>query len=115
VTALDLDTFFLYGRGMRARVGGRLLAAVGRRFCGPWPAFFAVALALVAIGGSEPGRAQVPADFPPLPPPPSGPPISYEELHRCRFQLNRDRQKPGGLLTVVAMQCLAGKWRKKRN
>ena len=29
--------------------------------------------------------------------------------------LNRDRQKPGGLLTVVAMQCLAGQWRKKRN
>ena len=32
---------------------------------------------------------------------------------RCRLQLNRDRQKPGGLLTVVAMQCLAGEWRKK--
>jgi hypothetical protein len=30
----------------------------------------------------------------------------------CRLQLNRDRQKPGGLLTVVAMQCFAGQWRR---
>ena len=28
--------------------------------------------------------------------------------------LNRDREKPGGLLTVVATQCLAGEWRTKR-
>ena len=29
--------------------------------------------------------------------------------------LIKDRQKPVGLLTVVAMQCLAGEWRKRRN
>jgi len=28
-----------------------------------------------------------------------------------KLPLTGDRQKPGGLLTVVAMQCLAGEWR----
>jgi hypothetical protein len=52
---------------VRASVGVRLLAAAGIGFCGCRSVFVAVALALVAIA-CEPGHAQVPPNFPPLPP-----------------------------------------------